>query len=166
MNQLPYSFEVISPRHRDAVIGIFNWFVLNSFAAYPEEPVGSDFFDRLMEMAKGYPWLVAKDHAGHVVGFAFLRPYHPAGTFRRTAEITYFILPEHSRKGLGSAILDRLLIDARNRGIDTILANISSKNAPSLRFHLKNGFHECGNFPAIGNKFGEDFGVVWMLLRI
>ena len=166
MNRSPYSFEVMSRKHEDAVIRIFNYFVLNSFANYFEEPVSSDFFDRFMEMARGYPSLVAKDHTGEVVGVAFMRSYHPASTFRRTAEIIYFILPEHTRKGLGTALLKRLIDDAKAQGIDTILASISSKNEPSLRFHRKHGFRECGHFEAVGKKFGEDFGVVWMRLRL
>jgi phosphinothricin acetyltransferase len=40
------------------VIDIFNTYIENSFAAYPEAKVRYDFYDRLLEITKGYPTLV------------------------------------------------------------------------------------------------------------
>jgi L-amino acid N-acyltransferase YncA len=96
------------------------------------------------------------------VGFGFMRAHHFADSFQRTAEVTYFILPENTRKGLGTAMLDLFVGEAKQRGIDSLLASISSRNEESIRFHLKNGFQECGRFIRVGRKFGEDFDVVWM----
>ena len=52
--------------------------------------------------------------------------------------------------------------EARQRGIDTILANISSHNEQSLAFHAGHGFTECGRFRRAGRKFEKDFDIVWM----
>jgi len=161
-----YSFEEMTEQHRTAVIGIFNYYIANSFAAYPEEPVGDDFYDHFLAAARGYPAVVVKDDVETIVGFAFLHPYRPGRTFRRAAEITYFILPEHTGKGIGTTVLKRFKLAAKEQGIDTLLANISSRNDGSLRFHRKNGFEECGRFRRIGRKFGQDFDVVWMQLEV
>ena len=159
---MDYSLETMSASHRQPVIDIFNHFIRHSHAAFPTEPVDYSFFDHFLEMSRGYPAVVVRDAAQQVVGFAFLRPHHPADTLRRAAEITYFILPEHTRQGLGSAILELFMEQAGPMGIDTFLAAISSKNEASLRFHLQNGFREAGRFAKIGRKFGEDFDVVWL----
>jgi phosphinothricin acetyltransferase len=163
---MPYSFEAMSEQHRRAVVDIFNHFVAHSFAAYPERAMSDGIFDRFTAIASGYPSLVAKDDSGAVVGFAFLHPYHSASTLRRTAEITYFIMPEHTRKGLGTVMLERLVGEAPALGVDTILANISSRNEGSTRFHRKNGFRECGRFRRVGRKFGQDFDIIWMQLHL
>jgi L-amino acid N-acyltransferase YncA len=163
---MAYTYEKLGDPHRTAVIDIFNYYIANSLAAYPEEPVGYEFFDRFLEMAQGYPAVAVKDDTGTIVGFAFLHAYRPGRTFRRVAEITYFIRPDHTGKGLGSAVLKQLGLAAKTQGIDTLLANISSRNEGSLRFHRKNGFEECGRFRRIGRKFGEDFDVVWMQLGL
>ena len=163
---MTYNLERMSNHHRTEVIDIFNYYIANEFAAYPEEPVGYDLFDRFLEMTQGYPSVVVEDNSGAVVGFAFLRPYHLASTFRRTAMITYFIMPEHTGKGLGTRILERFVQEARAMAIETILANASSRNEGSLRFHRRNGFRECGRFRRVGTKFGEDFDVVWMQLDL
>jgi len=161
-----YSLEPMMDKDRKPVIDIFNHYVRNSFEAYPETPVGYEFFDRFMEMSKGYPALVAKSETGDVVGFAFLHPHRPISSFKRTAEITYFILPEHTRKGLGRTMLDHLVEQARPMGVDNLLAHVSSLNEDSLQFHRKCGFRECGKFREIGRKFGKSFDVVWMQKRI
>lgn len=166
MQAMPYTFEEMADRHRNAVINIFNYFVVNSWAAYPEEPVGDYFFDYLQQVSRGYPSVVIKVNPGGVIGFALLRPHLSAKAFTRTAEITYFIMPEHTRQGLGRLILERFVPEARKMGVDNILANISSHNEPSLQFHRKMGFLECGRFRNVGRKFGEDFDVVWMQLPL
>jgi L-amino acid N-acyltransferase YncA len=159
---MDYSFEQMSESHRQAVIDIFNHFISRSFAAFPEETVDYPFFDRFLEISRGYPALVIKTGTGQIVGFGLMRPYHFAGSFKRTAGLAYFILQEHTRKGLGTAMLNLLVSEARVKGIDSLLASISSHNEESIRFHLQNGFRECGRFLRVGRKFGEDFDVVWM----
>lgn len=40
----------MAARHGHAVIDIFNHFITNSMAAYAEEPVSYEFFDRFRHM--------------------------------------------------------------------------------------------------------------------
>ncbi len=157
---MDYELVNLSENDRHAVVSIFNRFVSSSFAAYPEEQVTEEFFDRLMAMCQGYPAVVVKIEAGKTVGFALLHPFHPAGTFRRTAEITYFLLPEHTRQGIGSRILAQLAARAQAMGIDNLIASVSSLNEQSLRFHNQAGFERCGALRAVGTKFDRDFDVV------
>ena len=114
---MEYHFAPLSEEHRQPVIDLFNHYVSHSYAAFPEVPVSYDFFNRFLEMTHGYPAIIAKEALGKVVGFAFLRPYHFAETFRRTAEITYFIQPDHIRRGLGTAFLEHLVRAARSMGL-------------------------------------------------
>jgi L-amino acid N-acyltransferase YncA len=157
-----YRFEKLSDKHRKPVIDIFNYYVENSFAAYPLSKISYDFFDIFIQMSKGYPAVAVKADKGEIVGFAFLKAYHPLSTFKKTVEITYFLLPEHTRKGIGEAILKHFTKEVRKLGVDSKLANISSLNQQSIDFHLKNGFKECGRFRSIGKKFDKDFDIVWM----
>jgi L-amino acid N-acyltransferase YncA len=157
--------HTIKPANREdshQIIDIFNHYVENSFAAYPESQVPYEFFELFMNMSAGYPFLAARDGSGKVLGFGLLRPHNPLPTFRRTAEITCFVAPEHRRRGIGGEILDRLLAEAEGMGIAVILASISSLNQESLAFHSKKGFQECGRFIGVGRKKGHDFDEVWM----
>lgn len=163
---MKHILEPMSERHRKPVVDIYNHYVETSFAAYPEGKLGYGFFDRFLDMSKDYPAIVAIAESGEVVGFGFLHPYSPATSFKRTASVTYFIHPDHTRKGLGKSMLNRLTEETRGMGIDHLLANISSHNQESLEFHRKYGFQECGRFPSVGRKFRKDFDVVWMIKEI
>ena len=143
------------------ITAIFNHFVAGSFAAYPEEAVEESFFRQRHESHPDFPFLVAEADE-EVVGFAYLSPFHPVPTMRHTASLTYFIHPDHTGHGLGSAFLERLIDAGRAIGIRTFLAHISSENPGSIRFHLKHGFTECGRFRNVGLKRGRPFDMVWM----
>ena len=159
---MDFTIDPLTKEDGNAIIDIFNHYVENSFAAYPEDPVPYEFFDLFVNMSAGYPFLAARDGERNVLGFALLRAHCPVPVFSRTAEITCFIAPEHTGKGMGTALQERLLAGAREKGITSILAGISSLNSASLAFHKKRGFQECGRFQKIGRKWGQDFDVVWM----
>ncbi len=160
------TFEPMAEGHGRAVIDIFNHFITHGFAAYPDQPVPYEFFDRFLQITQGSPAFVAKVASGQVVGFGFLRPFHPADTLRRTAELTYFLSPEFTKRGIGTALLNRLIEEAIPLGVDSLVASISSRNEASIAFHRKNGFRECGRFQRAGRKNGEDFDIVWMQRHI
>jgi len=157
-------FEKMAEGDREAVIDLFNYYIENSFAAYPEKKVPYGLFDQFLALTEGYPAFTVRDEesADRVVGFAFLRPYHPLSEFQRAAEITYFIEPGYTGQGIGSRILERITGEAKRKGVDTILANVSSLNESSLRFHERHGFAECGRFRRVAKKKGQDLDVVWM----
>jgi phosphinothricin acetyltransferase len=150
----------------ESVLEVFNYYVDNSFAAYSEQREGSKFFNRLFQIASGYPFYVAANTEGKVIGFALLHAYYGIPVFERAARITYFIHPDYTRKGLGKLFLEHLIRDAKPMGIDCILASISSLNEPSINFHATNGFVECGRFKRIGRKWDNDFDEVWMQILL
>lgn len=158
-------FEKMAMAHREGIIDIFNYYIENSFSAYPEHRLPYEYFDKFMEMTKGYPsFTIIAD--SKIAGFCFLRAYNQSSSFKECAEITYFIEKDHTGKGIGKAALAYLENEARQRGIRTILASISSLNKESLAFHKKNGFTRCGRFVRIGQKKGRKFDVIWMQKEI
>ncbi|TEB06052.1 N-acyltransferase YncA [Pelotomaculum schinkii] len=156
---MSYSFAPLNDEYRKPVIDIFNYYIENSFAAFPEQKLSYNYFDMLLNATAGYPAIVAETEDGEVIGFALLRPYHPMPVFKRVAEVTYFIKPEHTGKGIGRSMLEYLSVEAQKIGIDSILACISSLNENSLNFHHRNGFQHSGTLYNIGRKFNRDFSV-------
>lgn len=140
---------------------IFNHYVKNSFAAFPDRELPAAVFAGFMEGIKNYPAL-ALAAEGELAGFAFLRPYSPFSTFRQTAEVAYFLAPKHTGKGGGTLLLDRLEKECAGLGIKNLVATISGLNEASLSFHRRRGFTECGRLRSAGAKLGSDFDVVLM----
>lgn len=143
----------------DAVMRIFNHYAATSFAAYPGGPLPPQFFGVLRE---GTISAIVVEGDGGIAGFGLLRHFLPFPAFRKTGTLTYFVAPESVGKGLGSRLLDRLTDDARRAGIAVLVANMSSRNEASIRFHTRHGFTVAGNLAGVGEKFGEPFGVVWV----
>jgi len=163
---MEYVITPLSKDDRKSVIDIFNDYVENTFAAYPENKFPYQAFDMFLQMSHGLPTGAIKNESGSVVGFGMLRLHNPMPTFSQTVEVTYFIHPEHTGKGLGKMLLDFLEKGAIEKGITNILASISSLNSGSIRFHQKNGFLECGRFVQVGKKKGQVFDIVWMQKKL
>lgn len=159
---MDYSMSPISEKDRKSIVDVFNYYVENSFAAYPETCLPYEAFDMFLQTSRGYPTASVKDNHGNLIGFGLLRSHNPMPTFSQTAEITYFILPEYTGKGIGAKLLRHLEQEGKKKGITNILANISSLNPKSINFHKKNGFIECGRFKSVGRKKGQSFDTVWM----
>jgi phosphinothricin acetyltransferase len=153
-----YHLRDAEPSDKDALLQIFNYYAVNTFAAYPSGPVPPAFMDHVTDGAIAFRVCEA---GGDVCGFSLMKPFLPFQTCRQTATVTYFLSPPHTGKGVGSLLLSDLITIARKQGIRTLLANIASKNEASLRFHEKNGFTPCGRFHDAGIKFGEPFDIVW-----
>lgn len=156
----------ITPDDRDDIIAIFNHYVTTSLTAFPSQPVGPQFFDLIMNQTEGYPRVKIVNREGQCVGFGLLQPYNQLPTFASVAEATYFLHPDYTGRGIGTALLEELCGQACNMGLTSILARISSENPGSLAFHRKHGFQECGCFEAVGEKNGTTFDLVWMQKKL
>jgi phosphinothricin acetyltransferase len=144
---------------REAILAIFNHYAATSYAAYPEMPVNDRFFEFLREGTLAFYIL---EHKTQVVGFGLIKPVLPFPAFLKTGLLTYFLLPEFTGQGFGKTLLEQLATDARKMGMTSLVANMASKNIPSIHFHLHNGFTEVGRLQNAGIKFGETFDVIWM----
>ena len=156
-----YLIRKVKYRDAKAVVDIYNYFIKNSFAAYSDMEMSRDYFKRTIYSTKGYPFYIIEVDK-KVVGYGLARPYYYQDTFKRTAVLTYFILPDFTDKGLGTQLFEALIDDLKIMKVDNILVNISSRNEQSLHFHNKMGFVECGKFNKVGRKQNKDFDLIWM----
>ena len=131
---MDFSIEAVSTDDGMAIIDIFNHYVENSFAAYPESKVPYEFFGLFLNMAGGFPFLVAKDLDGNVLGFGLLHAHNPMQAFSHVAEITYFIAPDHRGKGIGKSMLDSLLAMAGKRELHLFWPASLRKTSRALLF--------------------------------
>ena len=145
----------------EPIAAIFNHFVTESFAAYPDTPVDLTFLRDRHAAHPMFPFVVA-EITGWVAGFAYLSPFHPAPTMRQTANLTYFLDPEFTGRGIGAMFLEHLLEAGKTLGITNFMAHVSSLNPGSIRFHLAHGFTKCGSFINVGVKNGRAFDMVWL----
>lgn len=147
---------------RPAILKIFNYYIENTFMAYPEHALEMDVFDYLDKVHFPNQLYVIELEDGQIAGFGMLKRIGPDAVFDHTAEIAYFILPDFIHHGIGTQILDFMTEKGKGFGIQTLMASISSLNPISIRFHEKNGFHHAGRFKKVGKKKENFFDMVWM----
>jgi phosphinothricin acetyltransferase len=103
----------------------------------------------------GFPYLVAED-AASVIGYAYAGPYRTRPAYRFSVENSIYVAPDTHRRGIGRALLDRLIIEAQARGFRQMIAVIGdSDQAPSIALHRAAGFRLVGTIAAVGFKHGR-----------
>lgn len=163
------SIEIREIRRSDAkdYIEVLNYYIRETYNAFPEDERGLDWFDKLYAEFHDYPNLCIydkdKDKLG---GYAYIKPYKDAPCYRHVVEVTYFIAPEYTGQGFGSKMLANIIERAKDMGLKVIMAQISSLNEGSLNFHAKHGFEKCGHFKNILQKHDKVFDIIWMQLEI
>src|SRR3954466_8006490 len=60
-------------------------------------------------LAGGYPFLVAQEESGEGLGYAYAGPYRTRPAYRHTVEDSIYVAPAAQRRGIGHALLERLI---------------------------------------------------------
>lgn len=93
--------------------------------------------------------------SGETAGWAALTPVSPRKVYQGVAEVSLYVHPDHSRKGVGSALLRKLITESEAEGFWMLQAVVFKENEASLALHRKNGFREVGYREKIGFKDGR-----------
>jgi L-amino acid N-acyltransferase YncA len=113
-------------------------------------------------MDGGYPYFVAVLDS-RVAGYAYAGAYRPRPAYRFTVENSIYLDPSFHRRGIGMALLQRLIVECEARGFRQMIAVIGdSANAGSIGVHTKCGFRMIGTHPNVGLKFGRWLDTVMM----
>ncbi|PBI94582.1 putative phosphinothricin acetyltransferase YwnH [Flavobacterium sp. ACN2] len=91
---------------------------------------------------------------GNVIGWAALTPVSSRCVYAGVAEVSVYVNPAHSGKGIGLTLLNELVRQSEAEGIWTLQAGIFPENTASLRIHEKAGFRILGTREKIGKQNG------------
>ena len=145
------------PRDIAAITRIYAHAVQHGTASFELEPPDEiEMTRRYHALRNGrFPYIVAEID-GTVAGYAYAGPYRARPAYRFTVEDSIYIDPTMHRRGVGRALLERLLVEAEKEGFRQMIAVIGDSNqAPSIELHKTAGFRMVGTFEAVGYKFGR-----------
>jgi L-amino acid N-acyltransferase YncA len=91
---------------------------------------------------------------GRVVGWVAVHAVSPRPCYSGVVEHSVYIGADSQGKGIGRALLKRLIADTEKGGIWTIQTGIFPENEASLALHLKCGFRVVGTQERIGQLDG------------
>lgn len=144
---------------------IYAHHVLTGLASFEETPPDLPEMMRRWQViaSAGLPYVVTVDAAGEIAGYAYAGAYRPRSAYRFTVEDSIYLDPRFVGKGLGRALLARLIEDATACGKRQMIAVIGdSANQASIGVHKALGFELTGTFRGIGLKFGRWVDTVLM----
>jgi L-amino acid N-acyltransferase YncA len=100
---------------------------------------------------------------GQVIGYAYASPWRPKPAYRYTVEDTIYLLPGWTGKGVGRALLDRLLADCARAGAQQVIAVIADTgDDASAALHRAFRFSDAGRLTGVGHKHGRWVDTVLM----
>ncbi|MBX9459070.1 MAG: GNAT family N-acetyltransferase [Rhizobium sp.] len=115
---------------------------------------------------QNYPYLVAEDESGKVLGYAYASPFRPRPAYRYMAENSVYVAPDTRGIGVGGTLLDALMSATADLGIRQMIAVIGGASPASIAVHEKAGFRHVGRMPASGFKFGKWLDTVLMQIEL
>jgi len=108
--------------------------------------------------------LVARKR-GQVVGWAALSPVSGRCVYAGVAEVSVYVTEKARGQGIGTALLQALIIDSEEAGIWTLEAGIFPENRASLALHKACGFRQVGYRERLGQLNGLWRNVILMERR-
>jgi phosphinothricin acetyltransferase len=154
---MPPTIRPAECRDIAAITPIYAHAVLHGTASFELEPPDEAEMRRRFDALHidGFPYLVAEED-GAVLGYAYAGPYRARPAYRFTVEDSIYLSQQAQGRGIGRALLDRLLTESESRGYRQMIAVIGdSAQVPSIRLHEAAGFRHIGTFEAVGFKFGR-----------
>ena len=145
-------------RHEDLprIVEIYNASVPGRLATADLKPVSvesREFWFSAHDPAK-HPLTVAVVENGAIAGWGSLNAFYGRIAYQHTVEISIYVAPEFSRRGIGGLLTDDMLKRCPALKIKTVLAYIFAHNEPSVQLFKKRGFVLWGHLPRIADMDG------------
>lgn len=146
------------------IAAIYAHHVVHGVATFEVQPPDAAEMRRRIasRLDAGHPWLIAREAAGDIVGYAYAGRFHPREAYRFTCEDSIYVAPDRIGQGIGAALLAALIAAAEGAGFRQMLAQIVAGEGGSVPLHRRFGFVETGRTLAVGRKFGRWLDVITM----
>jgi phosphinothricin acetyltransferase len=139
-----------------AIAAIYRPYVEESRISFEEEAPDADEIERRLQgdTPGSHPWLVAEEDDG-VLGFASSSPFRSRRAYRWVVETGVYLKPAAAGRGIGRALLSRMIELLERQGYVSAVGAIALPNAASVALHEALGFVHTGTYRAVGFKLGE-----------
>ncbi len=96
-------------------------------------------------------WVAVQGEEGPVLGWAALSPVSVRSVYAGIGEVGVYVARQAWGRGIGGALLQRLVEDSERNGMWTLQAGIMAENQTSIRLHERAGFRMVGRLdrPAV-----------------
>jgi phosphinothricin acetyltransferase len=149
--------ECTLSEHGGAILEILNDAIVSSTALYdyrPRDP-SSMISWFAAKHAGRFPVWGALDDTGALAGFASYGSFRARPAYKYSVEHSVYVAREQRGRGVGMALMQRLIQSATEQQLHAVIGGIDAANAVSIAFHQKLGFVHAGTIKEAGFKFGR-----------
>jgi L-amino acid N-acyltransferase len=125
--------------------------------------------DTVLDWLDEHETVLVAEERGEVIGvaaFGWFRDAVKRPGYRFTVENTVHVREDRWGCGIGRALMDALVDQARGGGKHVMVAAIDGSNEASISFHERLGFVEVARMPGVGTMFGRWLDLVLLQLRL
>lgn len=152
------------PADAAEIAAIYAHHVRHGTASYETVPPDAAEIGRRLArvLGHGWPWLVAEDEHGALLGYAYATQFRDRAAYRFVCEDSIYIRSDARGQGVGKALLAALIAACEASGFRQMVAVIGGAEAASAALHARLGFAEAGRLAAIGRKHGRWLDTLYM----
>jgi len=143
------------------IVEIYNHYVLNTHFTFDIEPFSVDtrsVWWAQFDNARSQCWVITDGVLG---GYACSVPFKAKRAYETSVEVSVYLHTDHTRRGLGQRLYERLLSELSLHDVHRAYAGIALPNEPSVKFHERFGFSQVATFHEVGRKFDRYWDVAW-----
>ena len=143
------------PEDAVALTAIYNEYILHTTITFEVEPLTVEQMrERILALSASFPYFVYEED-GKVQGYCYAHAWKERAAYRNTWETTIYVDASAPRRGIGTALMKRLMEVCRERGVHVLIACITHPNEPSVALHERLGFVKVAHFKQVGRKFDK-----------
>lgn len=124
-----------------------------------DPPTIEEMARRIRTTLERYPYLVACDEGGAVLGYAYAGAFRARPAYQCTAEMSVYVGAGAQGRGVGKALFTRLMELLKDAGIHSVIGGVTLPNEASVRLHESLGFEKVAVFRQVGFKLGAHHDV-------
>lgn len=154
-------FLPVEEDHIEALRQIYNYYVQHTTVTFHSEQLSFDEMKSILFFTnKRFSSYSILDDQNGIVGYVILGYYKPRQAYDFTSEVTIYLHPEHTGKGIGNKAMEFLEEKGREMKFHALLGVICSENTASINLFKKYGYWECARFKEVGLKYNRLLDVV------
>jgi phosphinothricin acetyltransferase len=148
--------DSVPSRHGAGILEILNDVIVTSTALYEYVPRTTESMVPWFEakVKKESPVVVAVNETDAVLGFATYGSFRSFPAYKYTVEHSVYVHRDHRGRGVGTALMQRLMARAVSQDYHTMIGVVDAGNAASVALHERLGFVRAGVVRQAGFKFG------------
>ncbi len=153
-------FEELREEQLEEVLRIYNEYVSHTTATFHTKPLSAEEMRALVffEDPKYRCYLIKAE--GETAGYVILTRHKTRQAYDATAEISIYLKPGYTGRGIGRKAVGFIEALARQQGMHVLIAAICGENTGSIKLFEACGYDQCAHYRQVGVKFGTYLDVV------